>query len=127
MRVVPHSDTSRFCNPTKNGFFGFYSIIDKKNDEQIGTLYIHTSDKPENWKSDSQNETFTSINLLSNDIVIWDSLKVGLTQSELNNFIANQFHYKKGQTVYSDFGKYEGIFTMRNDSIVKLEIKTKCN
>ncbi|PTB97261.1 hypothetical protein C9994_03535 [Marivirga lumbricoides] len=124
--IVPHSDTNRFCKPDSSIFFGFYILINKELDEQIGTLYIHTTDSPENWRADSKNEKFESIRLFSDDIVIWDSLKVGLSENELKQFVAKQFHYKKGQTIYADFDEFEGFFTIRNDSVVSLEINTKC-
>jgi len=115
------------CEIETEGFFGFYGFIDMEEREPFANLIVLTTDQPKKWRADSKNEQFVSLELFSSKLIIWDSLTVGLTGTQLNNFIGQQFHYKKGQTVYADFDRYEGIFQLRNDTIQNFEIKTKCD
>jgi len=118
---------TKICDIETEGFFGSYGLIDMKESKPFANLIVLTTDQPEKWRADSKNEQFVSLELFSEKLIIWDSLRVGLTLVQLNNFIGEQFHYKKGQTVYADFDRYEGIFQARNDTIVSFELKTKCN
>ncbi|MEM7551818.1 MAG: hypothetical protein AAF363_19210 [Bacteroidota bacterium] len=118
---------TKTCKIETEGFFGFYGFIDMERREPFANLIVLTTDQPEKWRADSNNEQFVSLELFSRKLIIWDSLRVGLTIAQLNNFINEQFHYKKGQTVYADFDRYEGIFQTRSDTIMSFQIKTKCD
>jgi hypothetical protein len=124
--VVPDSDAKRLCPKDSVGFFGFYTLINKNTREQIGTLNVHTTEKPENWKYDSRIEKFASITLLNNDVKIWDRAFIGMSKKQVLDFIGHRFHYTKGQTMYSNFGVYDGSFWFTKDTVNKIEIKKTC-
>ena len=124
--VIPISETKRFCKTDSVGFFGFYTLIDKSSSERIGKLNIFTTVMPENWKLESNNEKFVSIETRSNKIKIWNIDFIGMSENELLDFIGERFHYKKGQLIYSSFDKFDGAFWIKNDTIEKLEIKRVC-
>jgi len=125
--VVPHSELKNLCVQNDSlGFYGFYFLIDKTVVRPIETLKIHTSQHNKKWNFDSKKEQFVEINLTSNKITIWDSIKVGLSEEKLKQFIGERFHYKKGTMIYSDLDSYEGIFIIANDTIIELTIKNKC-
>jgi hypothetical protein len=124
--VIPKSETSKLCKPDTNGFFGEYVLINKNKNKIIGYLKVYTTDKPEMWRFDSENETFTAIELIGDEIRIWGKITVGTTEIDLEKFIGQNFHYKKGQTIYADFGDYNGTFCINNGKIEKLEIQIVC-
>ncbi len=124
--VVSHSDINELCvQGDSSGFYGFYYLIDNSINKPLGTLKIHTTD--ENWKFDSKHERFAEIILESNRVSVWDSIKVGLSEKKLNDFIGNRFHYKKGTMIYSELDSYEGIFVIQKDTISKITIRNNCN
>ena len=123
--IVTHSKTKNLCVQGDSlGFYGFYYLIDKSIGRPFGILKIHTTD--ENWRFDSKNEKFAEITLESNKVAVWDSIKVGLSEQKLKEFIGDRFHYKKGTMIYSELDSYEGVFTILNDTIRKLTIKNDC-
>jgi hypothetical protein len=124
--VVPNSETKRLCPKDSIGFFGFYTLINKNTQEYIGTLNVHTTEKPENWKYDSRIEKFASITLLNNDVKIWGKAFIGMSTKQVLDFVGDRFHYTKGQTMYSDFGGYDGSFWFARDTVNKIEIKKTC-
>lgn len=109
------------------GFFGGYYLIDKDVNQQFANLTVLAKVTPHEWFADLNNEQFVSIEIFTKKLVIWESLYNGLKRDKLDEFIGNQFNYQKGQTVYADFGKYEGIFNLQNDSVLSFTIKTKCD
>ncbi|MGQ1788551.1 hypothetical protein [Saccharicrinis sp. GN24d3] len=121
--VVPTSETIKLYRPDTTGFFGGYNLINKNSNEYIGYLKVYTTDKPEAWRFDSNNEIFCAIELVQQDIAVWDIIKIGLKEDVLIGFIGQNFHYKKGQTIYADFGKYDGTFWITDGKISKLEIR----
>ena len=125
--VVPNSETNKLCKPDTIGFFGGYNLINKNTNELIGYLKVFTTDKPETWRFDNNNEIFSAIELTGQDVSVWDSIKIGLIENKLIEFIGQNFHYKKGQTIYADFGDYDGTFWIDKGKISKLEIRNICD
>ncbi|MBN2348530.1 MAG: hypothetical protein JXJ22_06830 [Bacteroidales bacterium] len=125
--VIPISKTDKLCRLDTTGFFGEYTLINKNTNKIFGNLKVFTTDKPENWRFDNNNEIFSVIELIGKDISLWGELTVGQTESDLKEFIGQNFHYKKGQTIYADFGDYDGTFWINNGVIEKLEIRKICN
>jgi hypothetical protein len=124
--VVSDSEAKRLCPKDSIGFFGFYTLINKNTQEYIGTLNVHTTEKPKNWKYDSRIEKFASITLLNNDVKIWDRAFIGMSKKQVLDFIGHRFHYTKGQNMNSNFGGYDGSFWFTNDTVNKIEIRRIC-
>ncbi len=126
--VVAHSQVESLCKQDEEGFYGFYYLINKeKKHRKIGLLTVYTTDKPENWKFNSENESLSIIELQTDDLKVWDSIAVGISQSKLLNFIGKNFHYKKGSTLYTEIGEYKSSFTISKDTISEILIVKSCN
>jgi hypothetical protein len=124
--VIPKSETEKLCSTDTNGFFGFYTLINRFTNKQIGELKVFTADEPTHWKKDTENEKFAAIKVLSNEIKVWNLTLIGLTKSELNQITKDRFHYLKGQTMYVDFNGFDGTFNFRSDTVNTFEIKRTC-
>ncbi len=125
--VITHSEAKKLCfyNDTI-GFHGFYFLIDKSIGIPFGMLKIYSEDKTGNWNFDNKNDRFVEINLKSNKIAVWDSIRVGLSESDLRKFIGNRFNYTKGSMIYSNLDDYTGVFTILGDTINELTIGLNC-
>ncbi|WP_130287496.1 hypothetical protein [Aquimarina brevivitae] len=125
--VVPHSDLESLCKQEKEGFYGFYHLINKDQKyRMIGMLTVYTTDKPESWKFNSKNESLSILELKTDDIKVWDSIAIGTEKSKLLDFIGTSFHYKKGSTLYAELGEYKSSFTISNDTISGIKIVKSC-
>lgn len=125
--VVPHSELESLCKQEKEGFYGFYHLINKDQKyRMIGLLTVYTTDQPENWKLNSKNESLSILELKTNDIKVWDSISIGTDQSKLLDFIGNSFHYKKGSTLYAELGEYKSSFIISKDTISGIRIVKSC-
>ncbi len=124
--VLIHSEAEKLCPIDSTGFFGCYNLINKDNLEIIGELIVFTNDKPKYWHFNSKNETFISLSTQSSAIKVWNQSFINMSYSDLKVFIGERFHYKKGQTVYGDFGDFEGAFNLKNDTIFEFKINRKC-
>lgn len=82
--------------------------------------------KAENWKFDTIDEILLELITESQSIKVWNKNLIGISVKELNEFIGQNFHYKKGQTYYADMGDYECIIYFKNELTYKLRIKRKC-
>ena len=124
--VIPEAEAAKFCPVDTVGFLGFYHLINKQTLKQLGMLTVSCGDKPENWRYDTKNERFVAIELNGNAIKVWDRELIGMTKELLLKFIGPRFHYLKGQTMFVDFGDYEGVFWLKGKVVYKLEIKKNC-
>ncbi|MFD1552538.1 hypothetical protein DNU06_17190 [Putridiphycobacter roseus] len=125
--IVTHSESRKLCIPNDSiGFYALYFLIDNAVDLPIGVLKVHTDEDNKAWKFVSANEQFVEIKLSSNKIVLWDSIRVGLSEKRLLSFIGERFHYKKGTVIYSELDSYEGMFTIISDTIMELTVKNRC-
>ncbi|KAA1240784.1 hypothetical protein [Aquimarina sp. RZ0] len=125
--VVPHSELESLCKQNEEGFYGFYHLINKnKKYWMMGLLTVYVTDKPESWKFNSKNETLSMLELKTDDIKVWDSISIGISQSKLLDFIGTSFHYKKGSTLYAELGEYKSSFTMSKDTVSGIKIVKSC-
>ena len=124
--VVPIAEAESFCQQQNEGFYGFYHLINKTNNQMIGVLTIFTTDQPQDWKVTSKRESLFRIKLETNDIQVWDSISVGMNENNLSDFIGDHFHYKKGTTMYAELGDYKSNFTINSDTISRIEITRSC-
>ncbi len=126
--VLPTSESANFCRPTGNGFFGHYQLITKNNSKYplIGQLIIFTTDKPQEWKFDNNNETFVEIKLVSSDIKVWESISIGSTEKEVLQFIGSNFHYKKENVLYCEIGIYSANFVIIKNKVTQLTVGKYC-
>jgi len=124
--VLPISETEKLCPKDTNGFFGFYTLINRNTNEQIGELQVFTTDEPTEWKKDTNNEKFAAIKVFSNEIKVWNLNMIGATKSEVDKIAKDKFHYLKGQTMYVDFNGFDGTFNFRNDTVNTFKIKRTC-
>lgn len=123
--IVRKSESAHLCvSGDSIGFFGFYTLIDKKLQQRIGIIKIHTTEQI--WRKESPNERFAEIKLSSNKIAVWDSIKVGTHEASLMNFIKDRFYYRKDDMIYSVLDDYEGIFLLSNDTITEMTIRNNC-
>ena len=114
------SETEEFFKPSISGFFGSYTLLNKngpRGKKYIGDLIIYTTERAENWRQDSDNQFFIGIKLEQSTISIWDSVKVGISEKTLLDFIGENFHYKKGTTIYSELGDFSCSFIIKGDSV----------
>lgn len=124
--MLPISEYKDYCLTDSNEFLGTYTLIDKNVNRPFGLMVVRCSDNPNNWKFSTKNEELVSLKLTSDYLSLWDRIAVGMSEEELQDFIGKRFHYKKGQMIYSDFDKYEGVFWLDNGIIKKLEINLIC-
>lgn len=125
--VLPISKAKFLCNNEKDGFYGFYSLIHKDKKQLMGLLTVYTTDIAGNWGYDSTNETFSSIELTTSDIKVWDSINVGISKSELLNFIGTNIYAKEDETIHIDLGEYFSSFAISNDTISSIKIIKLCS
>ena len=125
--VVSHSELESLCEQNEEGFYGFYYLINKNEKYRImGLLTVYTTDKAKSWRFTSKNESLSMLELKTHDIKVWDSIAVGIDQSQLLNFIGTNFHYRKGNTLYAELGEYKSSFTISNDTISRIKIVKSC-
>jgi hypothetical protein len=125
---------NEYCDTVSNGFFGTYFLIDPDFADERGvpvggTIEVHASDKMKGWKSNDTTQTIWEINLKSDVISVWDSIHVGLTRTEIDNF--NQVNkgicIKKGDIYYScDFNNFSAVYIFKNDTLKELTVTREC-
>jgi len=117
------------CENTKNGFYGNYYLIDLKNKyERAGIITIFKEGQDmSKWTPSDTSQQFRLINLKTDILSVWDSIHVGIPQSQLQLFIKDYFNYKKGTLIHCEFDNYVGDFTILGDTLHELTIKSKCN
>lgn len=126
----------KFCKPKESGLFGHYHLFHKtilehkghkyQTQEYMGELIVFTTDNAKNWRQDSKNQTFVEIKLVNPFISVWDKIKVGTKESELNKFIGNNFSYKKGTWKVCELGDYLASFIILADTVNRIEIGKYC-
>lgn len=126
--VVPISENKKFCKPDKDGFFGFYHLLNKNSDYQMmGILTVFTTDEPKSWKFGSSNEELTQLELETSDIQIWNGIHVGMNKTELiMDFIGNKFHYQKDTLLYAEIGGYASSFIITSDTVSRINLTKTC-
>ena len=126
--VWPHSESKTFCKPYDHKFFGHYQLIDKSDDKFgfIGQLIVSVPNSAENWTYENDYETFVEIKLENSKIRIWKDIGVGTKETQLKNFIGDNFHYKKGTMIYAELGDYSLNATILGDTINKLTVGKYC-
>jgi hypothetical protein len=122
------------CDSTGTGFYGCYFLIDNDFKDEIGrsvggTITVHSKKEMSKWKSTDTDQTIWRIKLKSDVISVWDSIKIGLTRSEIEKFGIenNGFCIKKGDNFYScDFSNFSVLYFFKNDILRELNITRKC-
>ena len=121
------------CDSLGTGFYGSYFLIDRDFSDEIGPvggiITIHSNKKMSGWKSTDTDQTIWKIHLKSDVISVWDSIKVGMTRSQIETFgkANNGFCVKKGDAFYScDFNNFSAVYNFQNDTLKELTVTRKC-
>lgn len=122
------------CDSLGTGFYGSYFLIDQDFADEIGRpvggiITIHSNKKMSGWKSTDSDQTIWKIHLRSDVISVWDSIKVGMTRSQIETFgkANNVFCVKKGDFFYScDFNNFSAVYIFQNDTLKELTVTRKC-
>jgi hypothetical protein len=122
--VLPLNERKRYPTSNSNGFLGFYELLENEQSEikYIGHLIVHVNGTPEKWRYDNTDETFVSIRLYSGNILIWNRLGIGSSESDVLKFINGNFHYEKGSTLYCEIGDFSIEFTITEGTVTELEV-----
>ena len=131
----PSIKNNELCDTLKSGFFGSYFLIDPGFEDEnghptSGTIIVHVTGKMKDWKSIDSNQTIWKINLKSDVISVWDSIHVGLSRKEIEDFsISNNGHFKKrGPDLYScAFNKFSVDYLFKNETLKELSINRNCD
>jgi hypothetical protein len=124
--VLPSNERKRYPTANSNGFLGFYQLFEGAEQTEIkfiGELIVHVNGTPEKWRYDNTDETFISIRLHSGNILVWNRLGIGSSESDVLKFINGNFHYKKGSTLYSEIGDFSIEFIITDGTVKELEVR----
>lgn len=127
--ISPKSSLNEVC-ATDTGYYGSYFLINKsnKNIEQpyFAKLIVHIPEKPKIWRADSKTEQFKRLTLYTNDIVVWDSIFIGLDSTNLfNSFNRYTFTEDNGSVIFN-LHTYWVRFKFNNSSITEIDIEKIC-
>ena len=125
--MVSKKDYKNQCVNNKEGFLGSYNLFIKGYARPVGYMIVLCTDDPNHWNYNTKNEDLIEIEINSSKIIAWDSIKVGMKENILINFLNKSFHYKKGTLIYSEIGNYIGEFKINSDTIEKMTIKKNCS
>ncbi len=131
---VQSVNNNEYCDTVSKGFFGSYYLINRdfedKNGIPVGgTIIVHALDKMKGWKANDTTQTIWKINLKSDVISVWDSIHVGLTRNEIENFnhINNGLCIKKGDACYyCDFNNFSVVYIFESDTLKEITITREC-
>ncbi len=131
--VVNRSKVNPYCRSDTNGFFGSYTLLNTNsgqkvysNPRELGTLISFVPNTPENWKQGKNVESFAEITLLSGDIKVWDSVGVGMNETDLLTFIGTNIYEKKENIISAELGEYSSSFTIDADTVSRIVIGKYC-
>jgi hypothetical protein len=127
-------ETSDYCDSIKKGFYGRYTLLDKRRISDtitpiVGLIDIYMEGEMATWKFTDQGQKIWKINLTSDLLTVWDSIKVGLPKQKILQFgeSHNAVCINKGENYYScDFNNFSAVFRFKNDSLSELTITRKC-
>lgn len=122
------------CDSSNTGFYGSYFLIDSDYADEMGRpvggiITIYSNNNISGWKSTDTDQTIWEIQLKSDVISVWDSIRVGMTRNKIEKFgkINNGFCIKKGDAYYScDFNNFSAVYIFRNDTLKELTVTRKC-
>jgi hypothetical protein len=126
--VLPRSETNKFCmaESESKGFFGCYQLFDKNSYDYLGQLKVYTTDKPEKWKLDSENEIFVEIEIISNKIKLNENFGVGISRKKIIEFIGQNSYTLSEDTLETNIGSYLAYFTFKSDTVNWLKMGKYC-
>jgi len=122
--VMPLKETQDLCREDSTGFFGEYYLF--SNDAPFGKLVVFVEDSDEGWNFETADETFVAIILTTNEVMVWDSIGVGTPLKDLKAFLSNDINYQKGTIVFAELGEYSASFTVKGDTISRVEVWRYC-
>jgi hypothetical protein len=125
--VIPLSETKFLCKPDAAGFFGFYSLINKHTNTLFGYLKVYVPESSKAWRFDSDNEYFSSIELVGSDIELLNKFKVGMSEYQLMESLGSSFDRKHEGVVYASFKKYVGSFCIDEARVKKVTVHRFCD
>jgi hypothetical protein len=131
---IKHSETNNYCDSVKIGFYGRYTLIDKRlfNDTIspiVGFVDIYKKGEMTKWRFSDSDQKIWKINLKSDILTVWDSVRVGLPRKEIVDFGESQngLCIRKGERYFScDFKNFSTVFMFDNDTLKELTITRKC-
>jgi hypothetical protein len=123
--VLPLNERKRYPTSNSNGFLGFYELRESEQSEIkfICELIVHVNGTPEKWRYDNTDETFVSIRLYSGNILLWNRLGIGSSESDVLKFINGNLHYEKGSTLQYEIGDYSIEFIITDGKVKELEVR----
>lgn len=125
--VAHPNDVKVFCRPDSVGFFGAYYLRNQTQDYiEIGTLISFVPNTAKNWMQGKNKESFAELTLFSGDIKVWDSIAVGMNETDLFIFIGPNVYKKKGNVISAELGEYSSSFTINKDTVSRIVIGKYC-
>jgi hypothetical protein len=123
------------CDSSGTGFYGSYHLIDPDFADEMGrpvggVITIYSKNKMSGWKSTDTDQTIWKIHLKSDVISVWDSIKVGMTRTQIEKFgkANNGFCLRKGDAFYScDFNNFLAVYIFEKDTLKELTVTRKCD
>lgn len=122
------------CDSAQTGFYGSYFLIDRQYADEVGrpiggTITIHSDGNMADWKSTDTDQIICRIHLKSDIIAVWDSITIGMTRSEIEQFgeANGGFCVQKGEAHYScDFYNFSAVFQFQQDSLKEIIVTRNC-
>ncbi|MEZ4799739.1 MAG: hypothetical protein R2809_08200 [Flavobacteriales bacterium] len=127
--VLSQTESKDFCTPTDHQFFGQYFLLDRADEQSeiLGKLIVSVPKRVKIWTYENDYESFVQLELESNKVSLWNKIRVGISDTELMNFIEPYFSYKAGAYVYSWLGGYALAAEMEGTAVKKLIVTKICN
>jgi hypothetical protein len=120
-----------YCSADSTGFYGQYTLIDRRDprleDSRVGTLIIHHPDADMgSWTSDDERQAFRYLSLHSSVLTLWDSVRVGMSEAALLDFIAPYEHADKLGYYLVELQPYTAEFHLSDGALTHLHLWLNC-
>jgi|GEM_PF-3072559 len=125
--VLQPSETDDLCKAKGKGFFAYYQFAHKDLQIGIAHLKVFVGGMQEKWTPGAGEETFAEILVQHESIVLWDSVRVGMTEADALEFIGSSTHYKKGAYLHAEIGKHSVDFIIdHSGKVSSIIVRATC-
>ena len=123
------------CFNVKTSSYGAYYLIDSKysktsnNLSSSNIITVRTPNEANNCKSTDTNQTVIKIHLKSDIIAVWDSIRVGISKTAVDEFTTNNLGYckKYGNGIYlCDYDNFLAFYIFKKDTLKEMKIFRSC-
>lgn len=129
----PEKKNFQSCFNNQKGFYGRYHLIDKTSKLLPvikGHIDIFKEGQLGNWNANDKNQEVFKINLKTNLVVVWDSIKIGLHKKQIEQF--SKVNYGLCTTLndsiyFCDFNNFSATFNFDSDTLKELTIIRNCD